>query len=300
MTLQQLSYFQHVAHSGSFTRAARACFVSQTAISRQISALEEELHLTLIERDTTHVALTPAGEVFYKEVCAILLHLEQAVAQAQSIAQAQDAHLTLGIPTILEQHAIGPILRRYHALHPQVKLTTVSGTRQQLVRQLVDREIDLMVALDFDLPSLEGLDAQVLQRTQAAWLLPLSHPLSGEPSIAPAELQDETLILTHEDPDGSTEELLRQYYSQLGMKGNPTLHTRTVEELFLLTSCGMGIGLLPITSASWLLPDLRVVPIDGPAWNLQFLLISRREHSRRSVQAMFELARSIETPAEPR
>lgn len=300
MTLQQLSYFQHVARSGSFTRAARSCFVSQTAISRQISALEEELRLTLIERDTTHVALTPAGEVFYKEVCAILLHLEQAVAQAQSIAQAQDAHLTLGIPTILEQHAIGPILRRYHALHPQVKLTTASGTRQQLVRQLVDREIDLMVALDFDLPSLEGLDAQVLQRTQAAWLLPLSHPLAEEPSIAPTELQDETLILTQEDPDCSTEELLHQYYSQLGMKGNPTLQTRTVEELFLLTSCGMGIGLLPAVSANWLQPDLRVVPIDGPAWDLQFLLISRREHSRRSVQAMFELVRSIETPAELR
>lgn len=300
MTLQQLSYFQHVARSGSFTRAARSCFVSQTAISRQISALEEELRLTLIERDTTHVALTPAGEVFYKEVCAILLHLEQAVAQAQSIAQAQDAHLTLGIPTILEQHAIGPILRRYHALHPQVKLTTASGTRQQLVRQLVDREIDLMVALDFDLPSLEGLDAQVLQRTQAAWLLPLSHPLAEQPSIAPTELQDETLILTQEDPDCSTEELLHQYYSQLGMKGNPTLQTRTVEELFLLTSCGMGIGLLPVVSANWLQPDLRVVPIDGPAWDLQFLLISRREHSRRSVQAMFELVRSIETPAELR
>ena len=106
-------------------------------------------------------------------------------------------------------------------------------------------------------------------------------------------MQDETLILTHEDPDGGTEELLRKYYSQLGMKGNPTLHTRTVEELFLLTSCGMGIGLLPTVSASWLLPDLRVVPIDGPAWDLQFLLISRREHSRASVRAMFELLKEL-------
>ena len=55
MTLQQILYFQRVARSGSFTKAARACFVSQTAISRQISALEEELHVTLLERDTAHV-----------------------------------------------------------------------------------------------------------------------------------------------------------------------------------------------------------------------------------------------------
>ena len=47
MTLQQIMYFQRVARSGSFTKAARACFVSQTAISRQICALEEELHVTL-------------------------------------------------------------------------------------------------------------------------------------------------------------------------------------------------------------------------------------------------------------
>jgi len=68
MTLQQIMYFQRVARSGSFTKAARACFVSQTAISRQISALEEELHVTLLERDTAHVKLTLAGEYFFQQV----------------------------------------------------------------------------------------------------------------------------------------------------------------------------------------------------------------------------------------
>ena len=63
MTLQQIMYFQRVARSGSFTKAARACFVSQTAISRQICALEEELHVTLLERDTAHVKLTLAGSI---------------------------------------------------------------------------------------------------------------------------------------------------------------------------------------------------------------------------------------------
>lgn len=63
MTLQQIMYFQRVARSGSFTKAARACFVSQTAISRQISALEEELHVTLLERDTAHVKLTLPGSI---------------------------------------------------------------------------------------------------------------------------------------------------------------------------------------------------------------------------------------------
>ena len=81
--------------------------------------------------------------------------------------------------------------------------------------------------------------------------------------------------------------------NQLGLKGNPVLHTRTLEELFLLASAGVGIGLLPSSVPGYLRPDLCSVPIDGPQWNFSFLLISRRERSRASVRAMFELAEHL-------
>ena len=189
MTLQQIMYFQQVARSGSFTKAARACFVSQTAISRQISALEEELHVTLLERDTAHVKLTLAGEYFFQQVNELTARLEEVVTRTQTIAQEQQTHLTLGIPTILEQHAISQLLRQYHNLHPEVQLSTVAGSRQQLVSQLVDRKIDLLVAMDFDLPDLEGLDSIILQQVHATWLLPTGHPLAGAEKIAPQQLQ---------------------------------------------------------------------------------------------------------------
>lgn len=281
MTLQQIMYFQRVARSGSFTKAARACFVSQTAISRQISALEEELHVTLLERDTAHVKLTLAGEYFFQQINELTARLEEVVTRTQTIAQEQQTHLTLGIPTILEQHAISQLLRQYHSLHPEVQLSTVAGSRH------------LLVAMDFDLPDLEGLDSIILQQVHATWLLPTGHPLAGAEKIAPQQLQGETLILTQEDPRGNTEELLRQYYNQLGLKGNPVLHTRTLEELFLLASAGVGIGLLPSSVPKYLRPDLCSVPIDGPQWNFSFLLISRRERSRASVRAMFELAEHL-------
>ena len=71
----------HVLSAGSPLRqlyqAARACFVSQTAISRQISALEEELHVTLLERDTAHVKLTLAGEYFFQQVNELTARLEE-------------------------------------------------------------------------------------------------------------------------------------------------------------------------------------------------------------------------------
>lgn len=202
MTLQQILYFQRVARSGSFTKAARACFVSQTAISRQISALEEELHVTLLERDTAHVKLTLAGEYFFQQVNELTARLEEVVTRTQTIAQEQQTRLTLGIPTILEQHAISQLLRQYHSLHPEVQLSTVAGSRQQLVSQLVDRKIDLLVAMDFDLPDLEGLDSIILQQVHTTWLLPTGHPLAGAEKIAPQQLQGETLILDSRGPPG--------------------------------------------------------------------------------------------------
>lgn len=293
MTGQQLLYFINVARLHSFTKAARACFVSQTAISRQISALEAEVGVTLLERDTAHVQLTLAGEHFYQRMDVLTKQIEQAVLETQAIAREQAAHLTLGIPSIMEQHIAAPLLRRYHELYPEVQLNAVSGSRQELLRQLVDGSIDLLVALDFDLPTPEGLDTQVLQRDHATWLLPRFHPLSGQEKIAPQQLQGETLILTQEDHQSNSEELLRQYYAQLGLKNNPTLHTKNLHELFMLTSAGVGIGLLPSASSEWLRPDLCNVEIDGAQWQFQFLLISRREQSRANVRAMFQLAEEM-------
>lgn len=140
MTLQQILYFQRVARSGSFTKAARACFVSQTAISRQISALEEELHVTLLERDTAHVKLTLAGEYFFQQVNELTARLEEVVTRTQTIAQEQQTRLTLGIPTILEQHAISQLLRQYHSLRPDLCSVPIDGPQWNFSFLLISRQ----------------------------------------------------------------------------------------------------------------------------------------------------------------
>lgn len=88
MTFQQLLYFQSVADSLSFSKAAKECFVSQTAISRQIRQLEQEMDLRLFDRDTTHVTLTSAGRYFFQQAQQITAQLRQAVETAQQIDRA--------------------------------------------------------------------------------------------------------------------------------------------------------------------------------------------------------------------
>ena len=64
MMLRQIKYFQTVVRLGSFSKAADECFISQSAVSQQIQALERELGVTLLQRENRKFSLTPAGEFF--------------------------------------------------------------------------------------------------------------------------------------------------------------------------------------------------------------------------------------------
>ncbi len=65
---KQIKYFQAVVRCGSFTEAAQECYISQSAISQQIQALEQELGIKLLDRKNRKFSVTPAGEYFYKKV----------------------------------------------------------------------------------------------------------------------------------------------------------------------------------------------------------------------------------------
>ena len=170
MTFQQLLYFQSVADSLSFSKAAKECFVSQTAISRQIRQLEQEMDLRLFDRDTTHVTLTSAGRYFFQQAQQITAQLRQAVETAQQIDRASACQLVLAAPTVFEQWAAAPLLHGLRQRHPEASLSVVQGARTSLINDLVEANLDVLLALDFDMPSLDGLRVDVLSTHHAVWL----------------------------------------------------------------------------------------------------------------------------------
>ena len=75
--LKQLKYFQSVVYHRSFSKAAEECCISQSAISQQVRALEEEVGVTLLRREGRRFSLTPAGEVFYQKSLSITADWER-------------------------------------------------------------------------------------------------------------------------------------------------------------------------------------------------------------------------------
>ena len=94
--LNQVRYFQAVVKCGSFTEAAEECHISQSAISQQIKALEQELGVQLIERQNRKFTLTSAGEYFYKKSLIIVADYDRMVHDTVRISKKDNAELRIG------------------------------------------------------------------------------------------------------------------------------------------------------------------------------------------------------------
>ena len=290
MTFQQLLYFQSVADSLSFSKAAKECFVSQTAISRQIRQLEQEMDLRLFDRDTTHVTLTPAGRYFFQQAQQITAQLRQAVDTAQQIDRASACQLMLAAPTVFEQWAAAPLLRGLRLHHPEASFSVVQGARTALINDLVEANLDILLALDFDMPDLNGLRADVLSTHHAVWLLPAGHPLAGQAAIAPQQLRNESFIMTRESPTAPTVDRIGAYLHRLGLENMAHLQADSLSSAFLMVQAGLGIMIVPSGMEGLFPYGLRCVPIDGLRWEMDLLLITSPQRRVPFLQELLDSA----------
>lgn len=94
--LKQMKYFQAVVRCGSFTEAAEECHISQSAISQQIQALEQELGISLLERRNRKFTVTSAGQHFYKKSLMLTADYEKMCRETIQIARGKDARICVG------------------------------------------------------------------------------------------------------------------------------------------------------------------------------------------------------------
>ncbi len=154
MELRQLKYFSAVAQQLSFTNAASMLFVSQSAISQQISALESELGIQLLTRDKHAVSLTQAGKEFYQNLQHILASLDDAVESAQATDRARHyaARMTIGVQeSITLTDSMAPMIRALRATQAEFPFLIVDALRvefDQVEPILLSGRADAVVALD--------------------------------------------------------------------------------------------------------------------------------------------------------
>lgn len=145
-TLRQLNYFVAVAELGAFGPAARRLHVTQPSLSKQISRLEDELGLTLFERTTRTVRLTPAGLGLLDQARRTLEAAREFKALAKSAAKAAGRNLKAGVLPSIGAYFMPRFLEALARTDPELRVSLIEGSSRDLLERLANAEIDFVVA----------------------------------------------------------------------------------------------------------------------------------------------------------
>jgi len=147
--LNDMLYFAEVVDRGGFAAAGRILNIPKSTLSRRLSELESRLGVRLLQRTTRRLSLTQAGEIYHRHCIAMR---EQAEAADEAVARVHDeprGTVRVSCPVTLAQTTIGPVLPRFLAAHPQVRIDMqVSNRVVDLVQEGIDVALRVRSTLD--------------------------------------------------------------------------------------------------------------------------------------------------------
>lgn len=197
MKLKYLEYFLVIADTGNITHAAQQLYLSQPNLTVAIKKLEEELGVTLFERQHKSVTLTAEGELLYRRLRPILKDLSNALEEVKDLGQKNDGVLKIGIPPMIGSFMIQPLLNHFRKENPAWELNIVEEGSVGLEHKLSKNELDMAIIIAHNTPS--NLTAVPLMNVEYKACVPVGHRLAGHAQIAFEELQNESLIMMQLD-----------------------------------------------------------------------------------------------------
>ena len=191
-TLRQIECFVALAETLHFGRAADKMHMTQPAFSRQIKSLEESLDIRLVDRDSQHVSLTPAGEAFLVGSGEALTALQNAVVRAKLFERGFAGSIRIGYTDFAISSMLPNVLCAFRQAFPEIVLEPSQGATRDLLRDLRERRLD--VAFVTGPVVEEGLDAVPVSTNKLLAVLYESHPLAGKESLTLGDLADEDFV----------------------------------------------------------------------------------------------------------
>lgn len=187
-----LRYFLAVAQQGSFTRAAEASAVVQSAISHQMRAIEQEYGVALFRRDGRGVTLTAAGEMLLDYAQSVVGLIDRAGQDLRRLAQGHLGRLRIGFQSAASrQPIVAEALRRFRERNPQADLELSASTGLSMIAEIGEGRLD--GAFMYAEPDM-GPERLVVARHDWILALPVSHPLAGRKRLHLADLTREAFI----------------------------------------------------------------------------------------------------------
>ena len=283
MELRHLRYFVTVADEGSVTKAAKMLRLAQPSLTRQIKNLEEELHVSLFRRDKKRMELTEDGQFFLTRARRLLSQAEEDVDDLRSHSLGETKPLKIGYMLDMQYDLLPVTMSAFRKVWPRVPLNLMEMTAAEQIQALHKNKIQVGFAREPGLPSLVGLQTDVLTKCKMMAVLPDTYPLNKNKKLALRDLSRRPFVSLAEEDYPGTREWLNRVCREAGFTPDIKHETNSTSTLIHLVALEMGVALLPESCLR--LPHEGAVfhPLDEVVYSKTHLLW-RKENFSKALQ----------------
>ncbi len=246
MDLRQLEILCAIAETGSFTGAGEKLHVSQSAISRQVLLLEDELGESVFIRQGRGAVPTRAGRTLVELGKRLLDDLTDTVGHIREEHQGLGGTVRIAGGMTVCLYVLPTLLKEFRRAHPQVDVKLITGATPRLVRQMRAGLADIaLLTLPIDEPSFVIVPAM---REELMLVMPPTHPLARKARVRPQDLAHEPFVLF--EPLSNSRRTADRLFARSGIQPRVVLETENVEILKALVGIGMGLTIIPYQSVA--------------------------------------------------
>jgi len=279
LTLKQFQYFIKIVEEGSFTAASEKLFIAQSALSRQMKLLEEEIDFQLFDRNDKRAKLTAAGEVFYKKIKDNLLYLNEIIDLSKSVSDGKNRQIKIAhSSSIVMDHKKVQILKEV-SLTQQLSFELNTLSSEQQILALMNGEIDIGFIRPPVRHTLDEMSVVKLYEEPLMVAVYIDHAkFAKEEKVYLKDLKDEYFVSTPHAERGGLSYLVANLCLVAGFTPQKApIQSRKVSQLQLVAA-NLGISIVPQEFQQILPNQVKLLPLADHLSLSKVLLVYRKDH----------------------
>lgn len=237
---RQLRAFAALADTGSFTKTGKQLFLSQSAVSHSMKALEQDLGCRLFDRVGKKVALTQSGEQLLVHAGKILREMDVARDSLRKLGKWGQGRLRIGAGATTCQHVLPSVLRGFKERFPHYEISLLPGDSSEATELLRQRKVDLVLTLEPK--GEEQFDFLSLFDDELVFLVSPTHLWGEQGRVTREEIPKQQYVLY--DKKSLTFKMINDYFLGEGIALDSVIELGSMEAIKELAKLGLGVGVM--------------------------------------------------------
>lgn len=287
--LRQMEAFRAVVKHGSVSRAANSLYVTQSAVSKLISALEDDIELTLFERRSGRLQPTTAALKLYEHSDRVFSELTQLGREIQLLKEERHRVFAVGMIPALTSRFSADVCKAFRQRHPDVHLSLLAGNSAMIKDQLISRKLDVgIISTPINHPAFV---AEPVLNSSLVCILPQDHLLADQEVIHAQDLHQMDFV--DYNPHDLCSAVHSKLFDQFHCSPKLTIDATTASMVINLVESGFGVGLVHPASAYWRKTDLCIKPFLPETPASYYLCHDQNVHNADLLQSFIECMNQV-------